>query len=150
MSFGNSLDGAIVSFFNYGTGAALDLAGGDIANGTLINGCRFENSNEQKWRLIKTDDSTTVWPTWVIRNVQSSTHMNLFEGGTENGTEIDGWEGLEADNRDDNQRWYLVTADASGQDPKCTHRYLCDPREWGTGQLYRGISLDRRCSVERP
>ncbi|KAI0139561.1 carbohydrate-binding module family 13 protein [Hypoxylon sp. NC0597] len=114
MSLFDSLDGAIVSFFNYGTGTCLDLTDGGTDDNTPITGCQFNNGDNQKWRLIRAGESA-LWPTWVIRNVQSETNVDLYYGGQEDGTKITGWKGTEADNTNPNQLWSFVTADPSGR-----------------------------------
>ncbi|KAI1377169.1 carbohydrate-binding module family 13 protein [Hypoxylon crocopeplum] len=114
MSFIDSLDGAVVSFFNYGTGTCLDLSQGGTQNGTHIIGYQFHGGKNQQWKLERVDKSD-VWPTWVIRNVQANTNMDLYNGGKDNGTRINGWAGAQTNNTNDHQLWRLVTADTKGR-----------------------------------
>ncbi|KAI1396500.1 carbohydrate-binding module family 13 protein [Hypoxylon fuscum] len=113
MSFIDSLDGATVSFLNYGSGTCVDLAGGETKNGTKIIGYQFHGGKNQQWKLLKVDKSS-VWPTWVIRNVHTNTNMDLYNGGNDNGAKINGWAGGEA-TTNDHQLWRLVTADTNGR-----------------------------------
>ncbi|KAI1086702.1 carbohydrate-binding module family 13 protein [Rostrohypoxylon terebratum] len=108
-----SLDGAVVSFLNYGTNSSLDLSHGGTADGTDVIGYKFHNGDNQYWKLEKIDQ-TVAWPTWVIRNVQSNTNLDLYLGGSANGTKITGWAGPEKNNINKHQLWYLVTADDTG------------------------------------
>ncbi|OTA77266.1 carbohydrate-binding module family 13 protein [Hypoxylon sp. CO27-5] len=114
MSLVDSLDGAVVTFFNYGTGTCLDLTGGAKDNGTPITGSLFNNGDNQKWRLTRIEKNA-VWPTWVIRNVQSETNIDLYNGGQDDGTRISGWHGAVEGNTNTHQLWRLVTADPSGR-----------------------------------
>ncbi|KAL7624868.1 hypothetical protein AAE478_004082 [Parahypoxylon ruwenzoriense] len=114
MSFIDSLDGAVVSFFNYGTGTCLDLTEGNSANGTPIIGFQFHGGQNQQWRLLK-NENNSVWPTWVIRNVKSDTNVDLYNGGEGNGTRINGWAGAASKNPNNHQLWRLVTADTKGR-----------------------------------
>ncbi|KAI0893049.1 carbohydrate-binding module family 13 protein [Annulohypoxylon nitens] len=107
------LDGAVVSFLNYGTNSSLDLRAGGTADGTDVIGYQFHNGDNQYWKLEKIEQSL-AWPTWVIRNVQSNTNLDLYLGGGENGTKITGWAGPETNNINKHQLWYLVTADDTG------------------------------------
>ncbi|KAI1451580.1 carbohydrate-binding module family 13 protein [Annulohypoxylon moriforme] len=107
------LDGAVVSFLNYGTNSSLDLSGGGTDDGTAVIGYEFHNGDNQWWKLEKVNQ-TVAWPTWVIRNVQSNTNLDLYLGGSENGTKITGWGGDETNNINLHQLWYLVTADDTG------------------------------------
>ncbi|KAI1442052.1 carbohydrate-binding module family 13 protein [Annulohypoxylon stygium] len=113
MSF-DSLDGAVVSFLNYGTGTAVDLSQSGNDNGTPVIGYQFHGGENQQWKLLKVDNSS-VWPTWVIRNVKTNTNLDLYNGGNENGTKITGWAGAQANNTNSHQLWYLVTADTAGR-----------------------------------
>ncbi|KAF2964612.1 hypothetical protein GQX73_g8968 [Xylaria multiplex] len=105
------LDGAIVSFINYGTGTALDLSEGSSRNETPIIGYKFHGHTNQQWRLQRVD-SSTVWPTWKLINVASATVVDLYGGGSNNGNPIIG-QVNQADNM--NQLWYLVSADPLGR-----------------------------------
>ncbi|KAI1097786.1 carbohydrate-binding module family 13 protein [Jackrogersella minutella] len=114
MSFIDTLDGAVVSFFNYGTGTALDLSNGGTQNGTAVIGFQYHGGKNQQWKLQKVD-SSSVWPTWVIRNVQSNTNLDLYNGGKDDGTKISGWAGAATQNTNSHQLWYLVSADPAGR-----------------------------------
>ncbi|KAI2464250.1 carbohydrate-binding module family 13 protein [Annulohypoxylon bovei var. microspora] len=83
-------------------------------NGTSVIGYQYHGGNNQRWKLQKVDTST-VWPTWVIRNVETNTNLDLYNGGKENKTKITGWAGAEAENSNPHQLWYLVTADDEGR-----------------------------------
>ncbi|KAI1094297.1 carbohydrate-binding module family 13 protein [Rostrohypoxylon terebratum] len=131
MSF-ESLDGAIVSFLNYGTGSALDLSKAGRDNGTSVIGYQFHGGENQQWRLHKVDKSS-VWPKWVIENTYSTnnhqlwylvtadtagrvfriqnvgtgTYVDLLNGSSDNGTKISGWSGsVEAKNP--HQLWRVL------------------------------------------
>ncbi|XXG94165.1 hypothetical protein Hte_000417 [Hypoxylon texense] len=106
MSFINSLDGATVSFFNYETGTCIDLTDGAEARGTPVTGYQFHSGKNQQWVLHKANEDATG-PIWVIRNVQSNTNLDLYEGGSDNGTKISGWDGGETTDNP-NQLWRLV------------------------------------------
>ncbi|KAI1310871.1 ricin B lectin domain-containing protein [Xylaria venustula] len=110
MSHIDILDGAIVSFLNYGTGSALDLSAGNAASGTPLVGYRFHGGENQQWKLEKVDHST-VWPTWKLRNVKTSTYIDLDNGNSANGTKLQAW--AKSDNNK-NQLFRLVTADPQG------------------------------------
>ncbi|KAI1138464.1 carbohydrate-binding module family 13 protein [Hypoxylon sp. FL0543] len=114
MSSFDYLDGAVVTFFNYGTGTCLDLSDGGKDNGTPVIGYQYHGGANQQWRLERVDKSA-VWPTWVIRNVQTSTNLDLYLGGKDNGTKITGWAGATTDNTNSHQLWRLVTADPAGR-----------------------------------
>ncbi|KAK5636637.1 hypothetical protein RRF57_012349 [Xylaria bambusicola] len=105
------LDGAIVSFINYGTGTALDLTGGNSKNETPIIGYQFHGGANQQWRLEQAD-SSTVWPTWKLINVATKTVVDLAFGGANNGNPIIGQENQANNN---NQLWHLVSADPLGR-----------------------------------
>ncbi|KAI8623308.1 carbohydrate-binding module family 13 protein [Xylariaceae sp. FL1651] len=105
-----ALDGAIVSFLNYKTSSAIDLDNGKSNNGALVAGYQFHGGKNQQWKLEQVDKST-VWPKWMIRNVQSGTYIDLCEGSSANGAKIHCWSG---DKYNPNQQWYLVSADPSG------------------------------------
>ncbi|KAI0884122.1 carbohydrate-binding module family 13 protein [Annulohypoxylon maeteangense] len=108
-----SLDGAVVSFLNYGTGTAIDLTKGGKQDGTPVIGYEYHGGENQKWKLQKVDKST-VWPTFTIRNVQADTNLDLYQGGKEDGTKITGWAGPATENINSHQLWYFVTADDAG------------------------------------
>ncbi|KAI0976251.1 carbohydrate-binding module family 13 protein [Xylaria arbuscula] len=111
MSHIDILDGAIVSFLNYGNGVALDLYGGSAANGTPLVAWGFHEGQNQQWKLEKVDNST-VWPTWKLRNVRTNTYIDIENGNPANGTKIQAWE--KSDNNR-NQLFRLVTADPQGR-----------------------------------
>ncbi|XXG99672.1 hypothetical protein Hte_006013 [Hypoxylon texense] len=113
MSFINSLDGAIVSFLNYGTGTCIDLSGGEKANGTQIIGYQFHGGKNQQWKLCKVDNGA-IWPVWVIRNVHTNTNLDLYNGIHDNGAKVNGWAGGET-TTNAHQLWRLVTADTKGR-----------------------------------
>ncbi|OTA99445.1 carbohydrate-binding module family 13 protein [Hypoxylon sp. CI-4A] len=113
MSFPSNLDGAIVTFFNYGTGTVIDLAGGGKDNETGVIGYQFHTGKNQQWRLHVTDATDPNNLKWVIRNVASQTNLDLYQGGKENGTKITGWGGSEANTTNDHQLWHLVPAAAA-------------------------------------
>ncbi|RYP14270.1 hypothetical protein DL765_006499 [Monosporascus sp. GIB2] len=108
----DALDGAIVSFLNYGTGTAIDLTEGKPQNGTPIIGYQFHGLENQQWKLERVDDNP-VWPSWMIRNVKTGTYIDLYNGGSSNGTKITGWSG--GNNGNQHQLWRLVSADPSGR-----------------------------------
>ncbi|KAI1455441.1 carbohydrate-binding module family 13 protein [Annulohypoxylon moriforme] len=109
-----SLDDAVVTFLNYGTGSALDLSQGGKDNGTPVIGYQYHGGNNQRWKLEKVDQGT-AWPTWIIRNVQAETNLDLYNGGKDNGTKITGWGGATTNNTNAHQLWRLVTADDLGR-----------------------------------
>ncbi|KAJ7448054.1 ricin B lectin domain-containing protein [Mycena latifolia] len=72
-------------------GTYMDLKGGDNANGTQICGCdpggpAGEPSTNQQWKIILAGGF------YRIRNAEAQTYVNLYRGGTKNGTNIVGWE----------------------------------------------------------
>ncbi|KAI4864545.1 carbohydrate-binding module family 13 protein [Hypoxylon rubiginosum] len=113
MSYIDSLDGAIVSFLNYGTGTCIDLSGGGKANGTQIIGYQFHGGKNQQWRLCKVNNDA-IWPVWIIRNVHTNTNLDLYNGIHDNGAKVSGWTGGES-TTNTNQLWRLVTADTKGR-----------------------------------
>ncbi|KAI0425939.1 carbohydrate-binding module family 13 protein [Xylaria sp. FL1042] len=110
MSRIDHLDGAIVSFLNYGTGTALDLTAGNTDNGTPLIGYQFHGGANQQWKLERVDNGP-VWPTWKLRNVQTGTYVDLDDGKSANGTAIQGWQKLE----NNNQLFRLISADPMGR-----------------------------------
>ncbi|KAI1282354.1 carbohydrate-binding module family 13 protein [Xylaria sp. FL0933] len=110
MSHIDDLDGAIVSFLNYGTGTALDLSDGKTDNGTPLVGWQFHGGENQQWKLERVD-SSPVWPTWKLRNIKSGTYVELDDGKSANGTTIQGWQKKE----NNNQLFRLVSADPMGR-----------------------------------
>ncbi|KAI0420650.1 hypothetical protein EKO27_g5833 [Xylaria grammica] len=111
MSHIDTLDGATVSFFNYGTGTCIDLTEGSTKNETPIIGYQFHAGANQQWKLERAD-SSTVWPAYKLINVQSKTCIDLTNGDASNGNPIIG-QVNQANNP--NQLWRLVSADLSGR-----------------------------------
>ncbi|KAI1366037.1 ricin B lectin domain-containing protein [Xylaria arbuscula] len=111
MSHIDTLDGATVSFFNYGTGTCIDLTEGSTKNETPIIGYQFHAGANQQWKLERAD-SSTVWPAYKLINVQSKTCIDLANGNASNGNPIIG-QVNQANNP--NQLWRLVSADRSGR-----------------------------------
>ncbi|KAI6081125.1 carbohydrate-binding module family 13 protein [Hypoxylon rubiginosum] len=106
MSFIDSLDRTVVSFFNYGTGTCIDLTGGHWASGTPVIGNSFHSGYNQQWVLHKANEDP-IGPIWVIRNLDADTNLDLFGGGNDTGTKISGWDGGETTNNT-HQLWRLI------------------------------------------
>ncbi|KAF7519965.1 hypothetical protein G7054_g12909 [Neopestalotiopsis clavispora] len=101
-------NGAVVTFTNLGSGTCIDLAGGNAGNGVAISGWKCHGGNNQKWQLQQVGN-TGPWPVYMIKNQYSGTYMDLYNGGTTDGTPIYGWQGGNSNNP--HQRWRFVTGD---------------------------------------
>lgn len=76
----------------------LELGDGDTRNGTQAQGWHemtdisFYN---QQWLVEDTGDHVN----WTLRNLRSGTYLDLSNGGSDNGTKLQGWGGVDNDNR---------------------------------------------------
>jgi len=90
---------------NLKSGTVLELSNGNSANGTQAQGwVRLTDPGDpaihnQEWSFILVAAST-----YRLVNVRSGTALDLSNGGSANGTKLQGWEILEPDT---NQHWFI-------------------------------------------
>lgn len=107
----NISNGAVVAFINVTAGTCLDLKASDPTNGTPVIGYQYNRTKNQQWKLEKVDYKS-YWPVFMLRNVQTGTYMDLYNGGKDNGTAVVGWAGGNTTNT--HQLWRFVNADPNG------------------------------------
>ncbi|KAI1008644.1 hypothetical protein LB504_002050 [Fusarium proliferatum] len=83
----HDLEGKTVAFVNFATGTAIDLKDGftNPPDGTLCIGWQAHLNENQQWKCVK-------YHQFRLQNVRASGRaMDLYNGGTSDGTEIVGW-----------------------------------------------------------
>jgi len=91
--------GAYYSLININSGKALDAAGGNTANGTNVQIWTNNNTNAQKWKVIKNSDGT-----YKLINVNSGKALDVNNANTVNGTNVQIW----TDNGTGAQKWKII------------------------------------------
>ncbi|KAF9873779.1 hypothetical protein CkaCkLH20_08889 [Colletotrichum karsti] len=91
--------------FNYKSGTALTMQNGASGNGTPVVGSESFDSDRQLWRFALNSVSKKP-PFFRITNKESGTVVDLNDGGSGNGTKIQGWDN---NTNTRNQEWVLVS-----------------------------------------
>ncbi|KIP12206.1 carbohydrate-binding module family 13 protein [Phlebiopsis gigantea 11061_1 CR5-6] len=84
----------------------MELTDGNPAEGTPIISNPASGSTSQEWTITP----NTAGTAYVIRNVASSTYIDLYKGNAENGAVINGWGGTGPTTGNTHQLWVLTSA----------------------------------------
>ncbi|KAI1390589.1 carbohydrate-binding module family 13 protein [Hypoxylon trugodes] len=129
MSYIDSLDGAVVCFFNYGTGTCIDLTEGKPSTPFRLASSNSLCKAIRPTPLPSLGTSTTLVKTSIGHFIESIiapfgphdwadlavANMDLLNGGKADGTKINGYSGPATNNTNLHQLWRLVSADPAGR-----------------------------------
>ncbi|KAF5258027.1 hypothetical protein NW764_008075 [Fusarium oxysporum] len=91
----HDLEGKTVAFVNFATGTAIDLKDGFTSppDGTPCIGWQAHLNENQQWKCVKYQHGPDDQPQFRLQNIRASGRaMDLYNGGTSDGTEIVGWQ----------------------------------------------------------
>ncbi|KAL7764077.1 hypothetical protein ACKLNR_005222 [Fusarium oxysporum f. sp. zingiberi] len=91
----HDLEGKTVAFVNFATGTAIDLKDGftNPSDGTPCIGWQAHLNENQQWKCVKYQHGSDDQPQFRLQNIRAPGRaMDLYNGGTSDGTEIVGWQ----------------------------------------------------------
>ncbi|KAG7091497.1 hypothetical protein E1B28_010527 [Marasmius oreades] len=105
-----TLQRGIYHIENAGAPSAIDLYNGGSSDGTPIAGWCFTPDTIGGHQLWLAEPIPNMNDTFTLCNLTSGTYMDLYNGGSESGTAINGWAGAGAITTNTHQLWIIKKA----------------------------------------